>query len=428
MGGQLVTLAILIELLTACFGQSQTTEGPQVLNTLPTGWTPIEMQQGGLFGRRNTSPWHEINIDNDMAVEYLLYFTYDNGQVGAIIYDQQTGDSSAVSPTPVPAPNQPVGNYVAYEVEPSYWVSGDSPDTVGFIAPIGTIASSLVLTQVQRLSPRTGVAGPASITTTTTATGTAVPLTNEMIIGGGPEVLSILWWRNTYNGYGITQMYAPGGLIDQVYQDNSSDQPLESAVGLFPEVGYFARSDICRKIMFERADAPETSDLMGTPYQTAVTYTPSKRGLSFCKTAPTFPFYPEGVVLAFLLPPPGDPTTYRTSLILPGTSDPRLDAWLSLVNLYGPPEPGVTPVVQDLRARPSMVIPTAARTPGAPNLTTNACAEVALPDGTQVRRLLFDLTNVPPETTETESTPSRWYISNITDITQVVPNCGLLIP
>ena len=34
-----------------------------------------------------------INIDDDLTTEYLLYFTYDNGQMGAIIYDQQTGST-----------------------------------------------------------------------------------------------------------------------------------------------------------------------------------------------------------------------------------------------------------------------------------------------------------------------------------------------
>ena len=96
----------------------------------------MEFSSGGLFRQPNT--WQSINIDGDDAPEYLLFFTYDNDQVGAVIYDEQIGSTQTTSPTPVPVPNQPSGLYVPYRLEPDYWAGAGS---VGYIAPVGTTSS-----------------------------------------------------------------------------------------------------------------------------------------------------------------------------------------------------------------------------------------------------------------------------------------------
>ena len=43
---------------------------------LPAGWQAV-------------GTWQEVNIDADGSVEYLLFFSFDQGQVGAAIFDTQ---------------------------------------------------------------------------------------------------------------------------------------------------------------------------------------------------------------------------------------------------------------------------------------------------------------------------------------------------
>ena len=132
-------------LLSGCFSQRTQTTGPQLDDILPAGWTPMEFSGGGLFRRGTT--WQNISIDGDDAPEYLLFYTYDNGQVGAVIYDEQIGSTETTSPTPVPVPNQPSGLFVPYRLEPDYWEGAGS---VGYIAPPGTTADEIIFLQVQR--------------------------------------------------------------------------------------------------------------------------------------------------------------------------------------------------------------------------------------------------------------------------------------
>ena len=61
---------------------------------LPEGWEPIRS-------------WTEVNLDGDEAVEYLLLFRYDAGQIGAAIYDSQIATDMVsvvdIGATPVPS-------------------------------------------------------------------------------------------------------------------------------------------------------------------------------------------------------------------------------------------------------------------------------------------------------------------------------------
>ena len=257
------------------------------LQRLPAEWTIT-------FGRvacwQSTSVWQEINIDDDLAPEYLLFFTYDNGQVGAMIFDQQTGSTGVVSATPVPAPNQPVGTYIPYRVEPSYWTKSSVTDTVGYVAPPGTTSAAITIDQVQRVPPDAN--NPAAGQSTTNyVEGGSLPPNNELIIFGGPNVISVLWWRNAYNGYGITQMYAPGGLVRPLRQgENSDTRPLESVTGLTPEIGVLGRSDICSQLRYVRENAPEPLDVVQPVFQSAVQYTAQDRGPCLLQVSAAVPF------------------------------------------------------------------------------------------------------------------------------------------
>jgi len=390
--------------------------------------------------RTESTIWQQINIDDDLAPEYLLFFTYDNGQVGALIFDQQTGSASVTSPTPVPAPNQPVGAYISYRVEPNYWTRSDLTDTVGYVAPPGTPSAVITVTQVQRLPPdasnlAAGQSNPASVS------NELIPLDNELILFGGPDVISVLWWRNAYNGYGITQMAASGGLVRPARQANNDERPLESVTGLEPETGVLGRSNLCREVRYVRENATEPIGVVLPVYQSPVKYVAQDRGIAFCQSPPSFPFYPEGVVLGYLRPEnPNDTsqteaarTAYREQLVWVNVDPAGRQAFLSLIDLDGPDKVGVPPmVVQELRTPATIPMPPDYRMPSGGPITTLACTQIAQTDGSAVRRLLFDLVHTPPTQIESGAipvaVPDRLYIANITDVTDIIATCAVIVP
>ncbi len=87
---------------------------------LPAGWQAV-------------GTWQEVNIDADDSVEYLLFFSFDQGQVGAAIFDTQIASdmvgmvdlSAAPAETPAMAlqsvPLQPLGSFRPYRLLPSNW-------------------------------------------------------------------------------------------------------------------------------------------------------------------------------------------------------------------------------------------------------------------------------------------------------------------
>lgn len=435
----LLSIALIL-VLAGCRNQEESTisDGPQLAGVLPADWIPLTFGREGLLS--DASAWQEINIDDDLPPEYLLFFTYDNGQVGALIYDQQTGPSGIVSATPVPAPNQPVGTYIPYRVEPSYWTKSTVTDTVGFMAPPGTGSDAITLDQVQRLPPDPNNPAAGQSTTQYVAGG-SLPPNNELIVFGGTTTISVLWWRNAFNGYGITQMYAPGGLVFPLRQESSDERPLASVTGLTPEIGMLGRSNVCRQKRYMRANTAEPPDVVPPVFQTAVQYDAQDRGLVFCQYPPPFPFYPEGVVLGYLRPEnPADPNqnensiaAYRDRLVWVNVAPEQRQAFLATIDLDGPETPGIpTIVVQELRTPATIPMRPNYRTPAGGPLTTAACVQVTQVDGSGVRRLLFELVHTPPTDSTSGATPvvvpDRLYIANITDITNVVATCSLLAP
>jgi hypothetical protein len=424
---------LLFALLPAGCGNAQQPaagDGPQVLSALPQGWTPMTFGTNTILNRDATN-WMTINIDNDLADEYLLFFTYDNSQVGAIIYDQQTGETGVVSTTPVPAPNQPAGVYIPYQVEPSFWTRSETPDTVGYVAPPFTISDEIRIEQVERFAtddPNVpGAANPDP--------GSDVPPTNELIIYGGTQVISVVWWRNTYNGYGIAQMAASGGLVPVTRETGEVLRPLEVVIGQTPLTGLLARSVLCREVRFTREDAGEPPDIVEPVYQSAVRYGESDGGIVFCYDTPPHPYYPEGVVLAYLRPPavptptPGEESVDPTAgLLWSGMGDAQREAMLDAVDLNGPFVEGRGLIVRDLRAPAGVALAPDYRVPDAPPITTSVCAEVVSEDGKQLRRLLFNLIYEPVQEVNGVVTAEGFFITNVTNITDAVLNCALVIP
>jgi len=251
---------------------------------LPAEWTPIEN-------------WKDVNIDNDDTMEHLLFYRYESGQVGGVIYDPQTNTDFAPMAEAAPIfalPNQPSIMMIPYRLLPSYWNGAGQ----GFLAAPDQIPTFI---QVQRSSNEVD-------TTELDDQGNSKEneRTDELIIFGGDQYLSVFWWRGPDLGYGVTHLAAPGGLkiTDWAGKDNAS--AILTVDGYFPEENN--RNLICRKVSYERSMAADAGSRQ-SGYRFALDYVPHPQGLTFCPSDsfaentpyPAHTFYPEATALAYLL-------------------------------------------------------------------------------------------------------------------------------
>ena len=263
------------------------------------------------------STWESINIDADGEQEYLLFYRYDastnadgediNGPIGAVIYDSQTPigmqDETNENTRP-PAPwLQP------YALLPNYWQGSG----YGFVAPprhpgrpdwiVVTREGEdetdnryfEVLAQQMPASAGGQAAGETS--------GDLPPHDELIVYGGsspigGPTYISIFWWSTLSEGYGSTQITAPGGLHVERWDGAENRSPMRTVRARYPE---YDRSVLCKESRFQRRLNPNfTSE---GAYRAAIYYEEGPRKLIFCYGIPQSPFYPEAVVLAYLLQP-----------------------------------------------------------------------------------------------------------------------------
>ena len=263
------------------------------------------------------STWESINIDADAEEEYLLFYRYDasttadgegiGGPVGAVIYDSQTPigmpEESEDSSRP-PAPRlQP------YALLPNYWQGSG----FGFVAPPRQTGRPEWIV-VRREDPREtenryfevlAEQMPASVSGQ--AVGEApgdLPVHDELIVYGGnspiggPTYISIFWWSTLSEGYGSTQISAPGGLYVEEWDGAANGSPMRTVRARYPQ---YDRSLLCKESRLQRQlDANLTSP---GAYRAAIHYEEGPRKLVFCYGIPQSPFYPEAVVLAYLLQP-----------------------------------------------------------------------------------------------------------------------------
>ena len=263
------------------------------------------------------STWESINIDADAEEEYLLFYRYDasttgdgeeiSGPVGAVIYDSQTPigmpEESEDSSRP-PAPRlQP------YALLPNYWQGSG----FGFVAPPRQTGRPKWFV-VRREDPREtenryfevlAEQRPASVSGQ--AVGEApgdLPAHDELIVYGGnspiggPTYISIFWWSTISEGYGSTQISAPGGLHVEEWDGAADSSPMRTVRARYPQ---YDRSLLCKESRFERLVDPNFASTGA--YRAAIYYEEGPRKLIFCYGIPQSPFYPEAVVLAYLLRP-----------------------------------------------------------------------------------------------------------------------------
>ena len=115
---------------------------------------------------------------------------------------------------------------------------------------------------------------------------------------GGPTYISIFWWSTISEGYGSTQISAPGGLHIEEWDGAVDRSPIRTVRARYPQ---YDRSLLCKESRFiRRLDPNFASD---GAYRAAIYYEEGARQLIFCYGIPQTPFYPEAVVLAYLLQP-----------------------------------------------------------------------------------------------------------------------------
>lgn len=413
-----VTLA-----LTGCFPIAVPDyPAPDLTSALPSSWTPVMFDARGRLWRG--TPWNEIDIDGDAAQEYLLFFTYDNGQVGAAIFDLQIG-ANRLLPTPVPQPNEPPGTYRPYRFAPDFFACGGS---VGYIAPPGAQASDLNFRQVQRSTPDT--------------TDSGLTIGAELYIIGSNKVLTVAWWQGERFGYGVTQVAAGYQLVQPVYAGDGDASPIESIIGLDPRGAYDGkpgRSLLCRASLYKRL-LYEGSPDCGPQELKRVGYVDDDLGIVFCSPAPpSAPYYPDGTVLAFLKPEnygnldmtDDEMTQYRLDFMTQTVAGPAPETYLPLVS-FDEPDGSSSPAVIVRELEYTGTVPATAQQWVAQGgvVTTKVCARIASQLQNDQRLLLFDLLYQPPyqvtQDDATTLTAGRWRISGITDASGRAPNCTTL--
>ncbi|MBV7338494.1 hypothetical protein KFU94_61780 [Chloroflexi bacterium TSY] len=267
-----VICLILLLTISGCFGITSTPVAPhpELTDFLPIDWVIADNSQ-----------W--INIDGDVEDEFLVFYTYDNSPIGAVIYDFQDSATFVTrGMDPISIPNQPSVLYVPYRVLPSYLPGMGQ----GFVASPGTL-QNLAVHQVNR-------------TTEPELREDGTPIPDELVIYDGIKRITFVWWRGLYEGYGLFQVVVPGYLFDFVYRDTQSAEtaPPLTFRGHHP---LNDRSLFCYQILYTRTDGAHPS--LTVVDDQAIHYQQTPEGLHFCNGTPTFPFYPEGVVLAFLQNP-----------------------------------------------------------------------------------------------------------------------------
>ncbi len=302
-------LLCLVMALSACAPPETNQELNIDLGTiLPEEWQAV-------------SSWESVNIDADTEQEYLLFYRYDasttadgegiNGPIGAVIYDSQTptgmpedSDENTRPPAPWLQP---------YALLPNYWLGAG----YGFVAPPRqagrpewTVVQRVQDSEIENqyfavLAQQTSASSSDQADAQTPVVPPSdLPPHDELIVYGGsspiggPTYISIFWWSTIREGYGSTQISAPGGLHIEKWDGAADKSPIRTVRARYPQ---YDRSLLCKESRFQRRLDPDFTS-QGA-YRAAIYYEEGARKLIFCYGIPQAPFYPEAVVLAYLLQP-----------------------------------------------------------------------------------------------------------------------------
>ncbi|MEZ4712418.1 MAG: hypothetical protein R3A44_34835 [Caldilineaceae bacterium] len=284
-----LVLVPLLCLLTACNARQHGPNLSQPIDTLlPADW-------------KHTGAWYDVDMDDDGTNEYLLFITYDGiaisgssqaqiGPIGALMLDtaprppaptvETVSDTVTVT---VAADDQTLtpDEVRLYRVLPGYWPGQGQ----GFIAGPGE-EGNIIVTPVTSI-----VSDPAGRVPNATL--------KEIAIFAGDTRMTVIWLRSPELGYGVTQVYGPGGLL------RLADEPefaniVEPITTLWADTPLNDRNMLCLRSRYDRVIRLAEPPALPFSNFDAVSYIESPEGIKFCHGAPRHPYYPEGVVLAYM--------------------------------------------------------------------------------------------------------------------------------
>lgn len=224
----------------------------------------------------------DINIDGDDEIEDVLFYTYDNGLWGGVIYD---GQNRPRGETDVTAPNQAPAYLVPYRLLPDY-VNTKPSDYLG--------NDSVVWQQIY-------VRSDGDPNAPLTVSRDRIQVRGKY--GGRDTRFTAFWWLEQPRGYGGATASTEGWFsLDRTNpNDWTAWTDMKPIIQLWSWEPMVNRSNICRRVPLTLID--------GEKYAPPGTFerNDAAADLGFCNgAAPADPAYPEAQVLAWLLEPKAD--------------------------------------------------------------------------------------------------------------------------
>ena len=247
------------------FGGSSSTLPPDLAALMPEGWVAIMSLQ-------------PVNIDHDDISESTLYYSYDTGQIGGIIYDAQT---TPLGNQAVPVPSQSPTYLVPYRLLPDYV----GTKTNGYLSD-----ATLEYEQVFF-----GTAGDNNAADTVSRDRLMV----RGILNNLVNRFSIFWWIDPQAGYGGATTSTAGwlSLSDTTPNDWDAWSQLEYIHQVWNWEPLADRSNLCRRSLLVLNDTSADT----APSPPVFVKDPTTGDLLFCTgNMPSSPAVPEAQVLAYL--------------------------------------------------------------------------------------------------------------------------------
>ncbi len=271
----LIVVGVVLIVFLVVWAVSQT--GLRLLggssSTLPTDLAAI-MPEGWLA----IMPLQPVNIDHDDISESTLYYSYDTGQIGGIIYDAQT---TPLGNQAVPVPSQSPTYLVPYRLLPDYV----GTKTNGYL-------SDATLQYEQVFFDTRGDNNAAD-------TVSRDRLMVRGFLNNLVNHFSVFWWIDPQAGYGGATTSTAGWLSLSDTTPNNWDawSQLEYIHQVWNWEPLADRSNLCRRSLLVLNDTGPTTP----PSPPVFVKDPTTGDLFFCTgQMPVSPAFPEAQVLAYL--------------------------------------------------------------------------------------------------------------------------------
>ena len=165
----------------------------------------------------------------------------------------------------------------------------------------------------------------------------------ELLIEDGGETITVVWWRNLFDGYGAANAHAAAGFKKRVYEkEGDAASPLIQFDGYHP---FHDRSELCFVTRYERTYSTQKITLPSGEMEERptvnMTFDESPLGIQYCKEPPEAPFYPEAVVLSYIFNTESGATLLdsddaNTNNVADTLARAIRDGSKRIVGLYGP--------------------------------------------------------------------------------------------